>query len=102
MIEAGKFEDVRARIAQLDDKDMAKHVLELTLELTLFNEGDRSLDAAVEIYTKHFTEGGVELPMESISLSGHKAVGHLLSLQKKYDQSIQHFEYVGSKTKTEQ
>jgi hypothetical protein len=38
--------------------------------------------------------------MNSISLAGHKAIGHLLSLEKKYNESIEHFEFVGSKIKS--
>lgn len=40
--------------------------------------------------------------MSDISIGGHKAIGHLLSLQKKYNESIQHFQYAGQKIQSEQ
>lgn len=40
--------------------------------------------------------------MENISVAGHKAIGHLLSLQEKYSESIVHYEYVGARIQTSQ
>ena len=37
MIEEGMYEDVRVRVNKLPDSDMVKHVLSLTLELSILN-----------------------------------------------------------------
>ena len=73
------------------------------MELTLnSNEGQSNLEEALKIYEKHFQKDGNALSMESISVAGHKAVGHLLSLQEKYSESIVHYEYVGARIQTSQ
>ena len=59
---------------------MTKHVLSLTLELAQMEEGEQNLDIAKKIYEQRFKKDGKELPMENISVAGHKAIGHLLSL----------------------
>ena len=100
MIDEGHFEDVKKIIESLDDSNKIKHVLALTLVLTENENPD--LKEAESLYKKYFKSEGAEIPLEDVSVGGHKAIGHLLSLQGKYNESIKHFEYAGEKIQSEQ
>lgn len=60
-------------------------MLSLTLALLEVDQDNPVLDKPIMLYEKYFRKDGRELPMDSISIGGHKAIGHLLSLQKRYN-----------------
>ena len=102
MLEEGLFEQVDAHIANMDENDPAKHVLELALQLCRVNEDKEHLKRANTIFTTYFKKPGTELNMENISIEGHKVIGQLLSFQGRFKESIKQFEYVSAKLSNEE
>lgn len=55
---------------------------------------------AVYYYEHFFKKNGKVLPMDEISIEGHKAIGQILALQNQFKESIKHFEYISAKLNT--
>lgn len=66
-------------------------MLEIAVELNLIDESEDHLNKADNIYRKFFTIKGKEIPMDQISIEGHKTIGQLLALQGNFKESITHF-----------
>ena len=94
LIEAGEVRLAEEKIGGLSDSDPLKHSLRLMLCLKQGEEEPRFLQEAFRVYLAHFGKGEAELPFHRLSLETHKALGKVLSLNGRFEESVRHYEFI--------
>lgn len=94
LIERGELRAVEERIDELSEGDLLKHSLRLMLCLKRGEEDPRFLQEALRVFQAHFDKGEAELPFQRLSLETHKALGKVLSLNGRFEESVRHYEFI--------
>lgn len=94
LIESGELRQAEEKIGELSDSDLLKHSLKLMLSLRRGEDEERFLHEALRIYEAHFDKGEAELPFQKLSLETHKAIGKVLSLNGRFEESVKHYEFI--------